>query len=109
MARYIEHLRKELGFTEEDEELKIRTVQIPISLNTSLMHLKLKDNEAALNMSSQVIEVDPANPKAYYRRAQAHSAMGSHQEALNDYRTAIKLSPQARWVAFKFGGLSIRE
>ena len=75
-------MREELGSTEEDEEEKVRTVQVPLTLNISLMHLKLKDNEAALKMSSQVIEVDPANPKAYYRRAQDHSAMGSHQEPL---------------------------
>jgi len=100
--RYIEHLRKELGSTEDDEELKIRTVQVPITLNTSLMHFKLKDNDNACAMAGQVIEVDPTNPKAYYRRAQAYSAMGNHQDALNDYKTAIKLSPQDKNLRVEF-------
>ena len=46
------------------------------------------------NMAGQVIEVDPSNPKAYYRRSQAYSAMGNHQGALTDLKTAIKISPQ---------------
>jgi len=92
--RYIERLREELGSTEDDEEAKIRTVQVPITLNISLMHFKLKDYENASNMASQVIEVDPSNPKAYYRRSQAYSAMGNHQGALTDLKTAIKISPQ---------------
>jgi len=92
--RYIERLREELGSTEDDEEAKIRTVQVPITLNISLMHFKLKDYENASNMAGQVIEVDPSNPKAYYRRSQAYSAMGNHQGALTDLKTAIKISPQ---------------
>ena len=47
MVRYIERLREELGSTEDDEEAKIRTVQVPITLNISLMHFKLKDYENA--------------------------------------------------------------
>jgi len=100
--RYIEYLRDELGTTEEDEESKIRTVQVPITLNTSLMHFKLKDYENAQKMAQSVIEVDDKNPKAYYRRAQALSAMGDLQGALNDYKTAIKLNPQDKNLRAEF-------
>jgi len=100
--RYIEHLREALGSTDEDEEVKIRTVQVPISLNTSLMHLKLKDNDNACKLAGHVIEVDPSNPKAYYRRAQAYSAMGCHQEAMADLKTAIKISPQDKNLRTEF-------
>ena len=86
-------MREALGSTDDDEEAKIRTVQVPVSLNTSLMHLKLNDNDNAKKMAAQVIEVDPSNPKAYYRRAMAYSAMGCHQEAMADLRTAIKINP----------------
>lgn len=100
--RYIDYLREELGSTEDDEESKIRTVQIPITLNTSLMHFKLKDYENAHKMAGNVIDVDDQNPKAYYRRAQALSAMGDHQAALNDYKVAIKLNPQDKNLRVEF-------
>ena len=102
MCRYIEHLREALGSTDDEEEAKIRTVQVPVSLNTSLMHLKLKDNGNACKLAGQVIEVDPSNPKAYFRRAQAYSAMGCHQEAMADLKTAIKISPQDKNLRTEF-------
>ena len=93
-VRYIESLRDALSSTEDDEEAKIRQVQIPTTLNMSLMHYKLKDYEKAHKAADQVLEVDESNPKALYRRAQASTALTKYQEAKDDYKKAIQLNPK---------------
>lgn len=55
--------------------------------------LRLGRHERALFYCNTVLEVSDDNAKAYYRRAQAHRALGMLIKAEHDIRKAIELEP----------------
>lgn len=46
-----------------------------------------------INISFQVLHIDPRNDKALYRRGQANFALKNYDSALSDLREAEKVSP----------------
>lgn len=62
-------------------------------LNSSVASNKIGDYKITINKCTEVTYIDKANPKCYYLRAQAYSKLKQYDEAINDIKEAIKLSP----------------
>ena len=95
-CRYIEHLRTNMGSTEDDEEEAIRKVEVPILLNIAAVQIAEKNFNDAIKELDKILEIQEDDEsdrdltgykdwfvKAYYRRGQCH--LGK-----NDYEMALK-------------------
>lgn len=95
-SKYIEALRNSMGSTEDDEEEKIRTVQVPIVLNTSAVHIKLQNYKEGLRLSELVLnEARPSkhSTKALYRRGQARVGLQDLELGIADLKTVLQKDP----------------
>ena len=63
-------------------------------LNLSQCALKMDDPATAAQHATDALELEPANCKALYRRAQARLASGSLEEAKDDLMAALQVEPQ---------------
>jgi tetratricopeptide (TPR) repeat protein len=52
-------------------------------------HISLEAYKAAINDYSQVLQIDPGNKLAYWKRAAVYKKHGDYALAINDYTTAI--------------------
>ena len=65
--------------------------QIPFWLNLGQLKLKQKDFYAVITYCDKVLQLQPDNVKAYYRRAKAHANVWNQVEAKKDYAKAAEL------------------
>ena len=97
--KFISHLRDCMGSSNDDEEMKIREIEVPICLNIAAVLLKQNDFEAALKECEKVIEIQPENKKALFRRGQARFGLKDYDEALKDLQKVKALEPNDTGVA----------
>lgn len=65
--------------------------KVPFLLNYSQCKLLMQDYADAIRHSTSVLEIDPDNVKALYRRGRAHAASWDVEEAQGDLRRAAEL------------------
>ena len=63
----------------DTEQLRIDELRRACLCNLSLCQLRLKSYREAIEAASQVIEEDPENAKAYFRRAQAYRGLDEYE------------------------------
>lgn len=97
--KYISLLRDSMGSTEDEEEAKIRRVEVPCCLNIAAAALKVDDFDEALSQCEKVLEVDEENSKALFRRGQAHFGRNDYDLALRDMNRAKELEPGDKGIA----------
>ncbi|KAF9818143.1 hypothetical protein SFRURICE_003884 [Spodoptera frugiperda] len=79
--------------------LEIRTMYVSqCYLNMAACYMKLEDYRSTVQYSTSVLEIDPRNEKALYRRGQANYALKNYDDALMDLRLADKVSPNNKAV-----------
>lgn len=71
-------------------------VKAPLHLNMAACHLKMEDWTAATEEASECLKwvgpgTEALEPKALYRRAKAHIALGRTEEAMKDLQKAREL------------------
>eukprot|EP01098_Paradermamoeba_levis_P015208 TRINITY_DN7592_c0_g1_i1.p1 TRINITY_DN7592_c0_g1~~TRINITY_DN7592_c0_g1_i1.p1 ORF type:complete len:784 (+),score=306.59 TRINITY_DN7592_c0_g1_i1:93-2354(+) len=86
---YIEDLYKPT----EEQQKEVRELKISLLLNISACFLKLNKFARAIENCKKVIELDPTNIKALFRRAQANIKLKDLDAAMNDLKEANKLEP----------------
>ncbi|CAB3225506.1 unnamed protein product [Arctia plantaginis] len=101
--RYLNHVfndTENIKETETREHLQeIRTTYLlQCNLNLAACYMKLEDYRACVNFCTEVLELDPRNEKALYRRGQANYALKNYDDALMDLKQAEKISPNNRAV-----------
>lgn len=64
-------------------------VRMKCMLNLASCHLRLNKYDACISECSQVLQTDPDNMKALYRRGQAHLAVQNNVAAVSDLRRAL--------------------
>jgi len=78
----------------QDEEWReLRNQKIPLLLNFAQCKLCQKDFYSAIEHCTEVIEADPENVKAFYRRAKANVGAWNPEAARSDFNEVIKLDP----------------
>ena len=97
--KYISLLRESMGSTNEAEEAKIRELEVPCCLNIAAVKLKESDFDSALAECDKVLEIDPDNLKAIYRRGQARFGMKEYDLALQDLNFVRRAEPGDKAVA----------
>ncbi|KFD47640.1 hypothetical protein M514_11503, partial [Trichuris suis] len=80
----------------KDLEAKYLSVVLSCILNSAACKIKLKDFSGALEDCNEAMELDPSNPKAYYRRGQAYHGKLCYERSLFDLFTALRLAPHDR-------------
>jgi AH receptor-interacting protein len=70
---------------------KIESDKIPLLLNYSQCQLMLGNYFDVIRYTGQVLEFDPNNVKALYRRGRAYSATWNNEEAERDFMKALGL------------------
>ena len=66
-----------------------RDVRLKCALNLASCYLRLGEHADAARECSEVLEAQPGNRKALYRRGQAHLALGEHARAIADLQKAL--------------------
>jgi len=121
-VKYIDHFMKEadVSFSSEDdddedksddapakggltdveiaENGKLEKLKVPCLLNSAACKLKTNDSSGAVADLTQVLLLDDVNTKALYRRAQAYIQMKDFEEANDDLKAALKISPSDKAV-----------
>ena len=97
-CRYLSSLRDAMGTTEDEEEEKIRAVEVPLKLNIAACHLATKNWDEAKKECEDVIEVQESNSKAIFRRGQALLGMNDFDGALKDLQKVRELQPDDKGV-----------
>ena len=73
----------------------IAEIEIPCCLNLAHCYLKQEDWHLAIKYSSQVLENDPSNVKAMYRRGVAYTKIGEIERATDNLTEALALTEDA--------------
>lgn len=82
--------------TKNNEDLEKARVSLLIStnLNLALCFLKTKESADAREACDKVLELDPKNEKALFRRGQAYLDLASPDLALKDFQEVVKIEPK---------------
>ena len=97
-CRYLSSLRDTMGSTEDEEEEKIRAVEVPLKLNIAACHLATKNWDEAKTECEKVLEIQETNSKAIFRRGQALLGMNDFDAALQDLQKVRELQPDDKGV-----------
>jgi len=81
-------LREKPGEQEHQDLLQLKT---PLLSNLSQCCLSLGDFYSTITHSTEVLQLDPVNVKALFRRGKAHKGAWSPQEARDDFRRVAEL------------------
>ncbi|OQV22263.1 eIF-2-alpha kinase activator GCN1 [Hypsibius exemplaris] len=76
---------------ESDDWKKLDVLRVPILLNYTQCQLILGHYNEAIEHTTTIIEKDPTNVKAWYRRAKAHAMAWNPKEAREDFARAVEL------------------
>ncbi len=102
--KYINLLREAMGSTEDEEEAKIRAVEVPCCLNIAAAILKegpaapADALDEAMKQCVNVLEIEPTNAKALFRRGQARFLRKEYDEAVKDLNRVRELEPSDKGV-----------
>ncbi|CAH0591446.1 unnamed protein product [Chrysodeixis includens] len=101
--RYLDHAFyrieevKDVDIREQLQDIKT-TYVLQCYLNLAACYMKLEDFRSSVHFCSSVLELDPRNEKALYRRGQANFALKNYDDALMDLKQADKVSPNNKAV-----------
>ncbi|OMJ92794.1 hypothetical protein SteCoe_4433 [Stentor coeruleus] len=91
----LNHIFKENLVSSEKETMKlVKEIQIPCLLNLAACHLKAGEKyEKAIIHCNDVLNIEPDNTKALYRRACANIELGIYDKASKDLDSARHIDP----------------
>lgn len=69
--------------------------------NLASCYLQLEQWTDCVSQCDAVLQADPRNRKALYRRGQARTALGKHAAAVRDLEKALELSPESEKAVIK--------
>ncbi|XP_067663824.1 peptidyl-prolyl cis-trans isomerase D-like [Haliotis asinina] len=96
--RYLHTMSNQMSLPEQEEEDIGRTHILPFFLNLAACNLKLSEYEEAFENCHEVLEKEPTNAKALFRRAQAQNALKNWDDAVIDLEAALKSQPDDKGI-----------
>lgn len=98
--RFYNHFNDRTNLPEEKEQL--RAFFLCNNVNLAGVQLKLKNYAETIGASSEALKLNQHNVKALYRRAQARAALKMYESALDDFKMALKESPDSKQILEEF-------
>lgn len=95
--RAAKFLEQDKSFPEEEKQ-QAQVLKVSCYLNCAACKLKLKEFRVAVDLCSKVLELEPENLKALYRRLQAYVQVGELDLAELDIKKALEIDPENREV-----------
>ncbi|XP_015056471.1 70 kDa peptidyl-prolyl isomerase-like [Solanum pennellii] len=92
-----------------DEKCRANTLRISCYLNNAACKLKMGEHQEASELCSKVIEYDPCNVKALFRRAQAYLRINELEKAEIDINKALEVDPTNRDVKVMYKELKNKQ
>ncbi|XP_063992137.1 peptidyl-prolyl cis-trans isomerase D isoform X1 [Diachasmimorpha longicaudata] len=90
--RYYDWLKKNHTIPEDGSE-PLHNLWVSILLNLSATEIKLQQYKEALKLSNVVLDVEPSNSKALFRRSQSHMGLNEYELSLADLQSANTFTP----------------
>jgi len=75
------------------EKVESKKLKVPCYLNIAATSIKLQDTKAVIENCNKALDIDKANIKALFRRAQANTELKDFDLAITDLRQALELDP----------------
>lgn len=75
--------------------MELNKIKIPILLNYAQCKLIESEYYSVIEHCTTVLETEPNNPKALFRRAKAHVGAWNFQEAKNDFQKLMEVDPKS--------------
>lgn len=93
--KVVEYTNDPYDFKENEELNQTRdNLLISANLNLALCFLKINEASEAKEACNKVLDMDPKNEKALFRRAQAHLELASPELALKDFQAVVAIEPK---------------
>ncbi|XP_060177594.1 70 kDa peptidyl-prolyl isomerase-like [Lycium barbarum] len=93
----------------EDEKCRAHTLRLSCYLNNAACKLKMGEHQEASKLCSKVIEYEPCNVKALFRRAQAYIRINELEKAEIDIRKALEVDLNNRDVKVMYKELKNKQ
>lgn len=93
----------------EEEKKQGEALRVSCYLNSAACKLKLKDFRVVVDLCTKVLELEPENMKALYRRLQAYVQVGELGLAESDIKKALEIDPQNKDVKLELKKLRQKE
>ncbi|XP_057437886.1 70 kDa peptidyl-prolyl isomerase-like [Lotus japonicus] len=93
----------------EDEKRHANSLRLSCNLNKAACKLKLGEYTEASRLCSKVLEQDPLNVKALYRRCQAYLKTSDLKKAEADIKRALILDPNSRDLKLEYKELKLKQ
>ena len=90
--RYVEY---DQSFT-DDEKVKSKALKLSLHLNSAAVALKQKEWRRAMQSAGKALDIEMANEKALYRRAQAAAEVEEYEEAKRDVKKLLEMDEKHR-------------
>lgn len=81
-----------------EDRVKLEQFQLANSLNLAAALLRQEDFENVVFACNSALAIDPNNPKALFRRGQAHNALKNYELAITDLKQALEQIPTDKLV-----------
>lgn len=94
--RYLEVSREHL---EEEVQQKLEPTALSCFLNTAACQLKMQLWQDALDSCNEAVELNEANTKALFRRAQAWQGLKEYSKAMIDLKKAQEITPEDKAIS----------
>jgi len=82
----------------KDDKNEVDQLKVSCHLNIAAILLKNKEYSNVISELKHVLEIEPNNVKALYRRSIALSSTGEFFDALRDLNKALEIEPQNKEV-----------
>lgn len=93
----------------EDEKRRANTLRLSCNLNNAACKLKLGEYIEASRLCTKVLEQDPLNIKALYRRCQAYQKTSDLEKAEADIKRALNIDPNNRDIKLEYKELKLKQ
>ncbi|KAJ8635529.1 hypothetical protein MRB53_009796 [Persea americana] len=104
-ARYVEY---DHSFSDE-EITKANALKISCNLNNAACKFKLGDYDETSRLCTKVLDLDPYNVKALYRRSQSYLRASDFEKAEEDLKKALSIDPNNRDVKVEYKKLKEKQ
>ncbi|XP_055809233.1 70 kDa peptidyl-prolyl isomerase-like [Solanum dulcamara] len=92
-----------------DDKCRANTLRLSCYLNNAACKLKMGEHQEASKLCSKVIDYDPCNVKALFRRAQAYLRINELEKAEIDIKKALEVDPNNRDVKMMYKELKNKQ